>query len=547
MPSKSIADQLVKDFSNLFFHYFPSIATSIGIHDYDQLLAPSSHKVWEDFPTELKAWKTRLAQVEHSILTPAEQEDFGLLVKTAELACFKYETRQFWRKNPGFALEYATWQVEMQLQRTFAPFIDRIHNIIALLSQLPGFLLAIRDWPQNPVALWTKKAITSAEGIPKLYEHIMKTSKQQLPREVLDELQQAVQLASHAVEDHKSWLEGTVLPKAKGSWVLGPEHYRELLALQQSPLTIPEMEALAQHFLSETREQLAEVAEIILPGGSIEDAVEEIKEDHPADFEETLEAYKAAMRATRQFILDKRLATIPPDEKLLLVETPPHLRPFIPAAAYEFPAKYDPVQEGIFFVTPPEADGKLLRSHNYGNIQLIGLHEGYPGHHLQGVCSLRAASLAKAVSSRPVETVEGWALYCEWMMEEHGFSLSPAGKFAQLQGTLMRAVRVLVDIGMGMGRMSVKDTAAYLVQEANIEKGRAQMEAELYTTLPAYFAGYLVGAHLIIELKKRACAHQGRDFDERAFHDLLLSSMFLTIPSIEQKMQALGWLPGSDI
>jgi uncharacterized protein (DUF885 family) len=358
-------------------------------------------------------------------------------------------------------------------------------------------------------------------------------------------VRQASKLACQALEEHKSWLEASVLPEAKGSWVLGSKNYERIRELRQSPLAIPEMENLAQRFLQETRKKIMEVTEQIVPGGAVEDALEKVQEDRPADFEGVMQAYQEAMQATREFILEKDLATIPPDEKLHLLETPPHLRPFFPGAAYTPPAKYDPVQEGIFYVTPPTVDGRLQRSHNYGNIQFTAVHEGYPGHHLQFVCSLRAASFAKALADEPVETVEGWALYCEWMMQEHRFAFSPAARFAQLKYTLMRVARVFIDIQMGTGRMSVKEAAEYLVREAYLEESRAKGEAQMYTGRPGYFTGYLVGAHLITQLKKQAIAYQGKDFNERAFHDLLLSSAFLTIPAIEQRMKALDWLPES--
>jgi hypothetical protein len=181
LSSKKTAHKLVDEYSQLLFRYMPGFATAIGIHDYDQDLPPSSSRIWEEYPAEAKAWKGRLLQVDQSTLSHAEQEDLHLLSKSAELLIFRGETLQYWRKNPSYALWIASWQVEMQFQRNFAPYTDRIRNIIALLSQIPSFLPATRDWLQNPVKLWTKRAIASAEGIPKLYDSIVKTSEDRVP------------------------------------------------------------------------------------------------------------------------------------------------------------------------------------------------------------------------------------------------------------------------------------------------------------------------------------------------------------------------------
>lgn len=442
-------------------------------------------------------------------------------------------------------MNFAIGQIFFLYQREFAPFPERLPNIIALLKQLPDYLLGARSWVQDPVELWTRKAIASAEGIPTFLQSILARAEGVVAKDTCLKLQQVTERGIEAIKSHKTWLEAKVLPQAKGSWALGADNYEKLLSIKQAPLSIPDMEALAEKVLKETKAQLRRLANELVPGGTVEDAATKVKQDHPSTFEEVVKEYEKALTATREFILDKGLATIPPDEKLRLRETPPFLRPFIPLAAYLDPAKYDPVQEGLFYVTPPGEDGKLLEEHNYGAIGYTTLHEGYPGHHLQAACSLKTASFGKALCECPIETTEGWALYCEWMMEEQGFTLSPAAKFEQLRATLMRAIRVLVDIRMGKGLMSVEEAAAYLVREAYVEKSRALMEAELYTFLPTYFTGYLVGAHQIATLKEKSQTHQGDDFNERAFHDLILSSYFFTIATIEQRMRERGWLPPS--
>src|SRR4029078_13507808 len=80
--------------------------------------------------------------------------------------------------------------------------------------------------------------------------------------------------------------------------------------------------------------------------------VDRIKSDHPATFEEALDAHRDVMGRGRQQLTDRQIATVPPDERIEVVETPDYLRNVIPFAAYFSPPKFDATPEGIYIVPP---------------------------------------------------------------------------------------------------------------------------------------------------------------------------------------------------
>src|SRR5207247_6321767 len=131
------------------------------------------------------------------------------------------------------------------------------------------------------------------------------------------------------------------------------------------------------------------------------------------------------------FIRQPDPARIPQNEELTVTETPSYLRHVIPCAAYNAPPRFEARKQGFYMVTPVEDKPAMLREHSYAGTRNTAVHEGYPGHHLQLTCASLNPSHARILGDA-VETVEGWAHYCEDMMKEAGLSEDPKTKFVQL-------------------------------------------------------------------------------------------------------------------
>ncbi len=98
------------------------------------------------------------------------------------------------------------------------------------------------------------------------------------------------------------------------------------------------------------------------------------------------------------------------------------------------------------------------------NLVSTWYHEGVPGHHLQlAQWTSVAGSLSTfqtvvgAVGAVGAD-VEGWALYAERLMDELDFLTDPGARLGYLEGQQLRAVRVVIDIGMHLG-LPVPDDA----------------------------------------------------------------------------------------
>jgi len=255
-----------------------------------------------------------------------------------------------------------------------------------------------------------------------------------------------------------------------------------------------------------TKEQMEALAEEIDPDKSVEEILEASKQDHPPA-DGLLDAYREAMDSARQHVIDHEIVTIPEDEELRIVATPAYLRPVIPYAAYMPPGILEEEQEGIFLVTPVDPDApeeqqeEKLRGHPYSELPITALHEAYPGHHLQLVWSNRRDKIVRRMGMfLSTLFIEGWAFYCEELMEELGYIDAPVQRLGRLNGQLWRAARIILDVSLHTRDMTVEEAEAFLVENANLEPGDAKAEVRRYTGTPTQPQSYLMGKLAILDL-----------------------------------------------
>jgi uncharacterized protein (DUF885 family) len=127
------------------------------------------------------------------------------------------------------------------------------------------------------------------------------------------------------------------------------------------------------------------------------------------------------------------------------------------------------------------------------------------------------------------ETVEGWAHYCEQMMAEKGFIKDAESKLIQVNDAIWRAVRIIVDVKLSRGEMSFEEAVQTLMKEAALSQEGAVAEVRRYTQTPGYPLSYLLGKHLILQLKKEMKQKMGSKFDEKLFHDTITANGYLPI------------------
>ena len=331
------------------------------------------------------------------------------------------------------------------------------------------------------------------------------------------ELEEASAKTAAALSSYVEWL--SQVP-CQGEPTLGRPLFEKLLQVRELGMTADQILHLGEEYLCREKEHLDVLSSGINPQLSVEQVRTQIREDHPPTFQDALKKYEEAIEKVRNLVLTEKIASIPEGERLIVEETPVFLRHIVPTAAYFPPAPFEDDQMGIYFVTPVEQH--LLTEHDNSSLINTSAHEAYPGHHLQAVWANRNPSLVRQLSCAP-EFVEGWAHYCEEVMRYHGLGDVKA-QFVQTVDIIFRAVRIIIDVSLHCRTMSFDQALAFLQKETGMSPNTALAEVKRYTKTPAYPLSYLLGKHMLLELREDVKNHLGKAYSEQSFHDILLQA-----------------------
>ncbi len=514
-------DAFMKGFFDWYMEWDPLTATSMGLHERDHLLPHGDRAAILEETKRAKAALRRAERFDAKSLSPGKRIDLGVLRNALRLWIFQNEELRIWESRPGGAEDLGA-AVFLVFMRNFAPLPARLESVTGRLEAAPRYLQETKTRVRTPTKLWCEIGLESTAQTPAFLGIIESAGKEAMAAADFARLQEAGAKTREALADQERWMRGELLPKASDRVGIGAAKFRRLLALRELGLTVDQVYALGKKFLRESRRELERLAKEIPGGGTVEQAKAAVKGDHPADWPGVLAYTAKTMEDGKRFILEHDLATIPPNEVLRVIETPTYLRHLLPFAAYNAPGHFDKVQEGLYMVTPYEDKPEMLTENSYAGTRNTAVHEGYPGHHLQLSCANLNPSLARLLSFGSVETVEGWAHYCEAMMKEKGFGDDPATRFAQMLDQLWRAARIIIDVDLHCGRMTFDQAVDFLVAECGFERPGAVGEVKRYSYTPAYPLSYLTGKHLILELRKDVKKGLGRQYTDKFFHDTYL-------------------------
>ena len=522
----------------------PEYATFLGLHDpYDTQLADGSSKnVYRNLELS-KQWVDKMkATVRYEALSGDHKIDWKVIENFYERDKFSVYEQRVWERSPD-AFDHIGGVLFVMLTRNYAPIEKRVEGIVERLERLPLYLeqFQTRFEKSKPVKLWTEVAVESGREVPALFQFIVEATKGMVSGSLHKRLTKAVMNLQRPIEQHMQWLQ-SLLPRTEKEWALGKEKFENLLKLRGLDLTSAEIYSLGVRYLKELKDEREKLAEQIAPGKGIKGVLESIEVKAPKTFEEALKATRDEMEKSRDFVIKNDIATVNREDKLHVEETPAFMAPLTPFAALIPSAKFDKQQEGIYIVTRPKDVENLGKHFNYASIPGTAVHEGFPGHFLQGAMSNRG-SLVR-LFARGIETIEGWAHYCEEMMSEHGFIKGLEAQFMKTNDAIMRAVRIIVDVKLSRGEMSFDEAVNMLMKEAEMSKEGAVAEVRRYTLTPGYQLSYLLGKHLILKLREDIKKRMGKKFSVKFFHDTILANGELPICLLrevfEMKLAELG-------
>jgi uncharacterized protein (DUF885 family) len=172
-------------------------------------------------------------------------------------------------------------------------------------------------------------------------------------------------------------------------------------------------------------------------------------------------------------------------------------------------------------------------------MEALTLHEAVPGHHLQ---IARAQELKDLPDFRRNGTytayVEGWGLYAESLGDDIGFYSDAYSKFGQLTYEMWRAVRLVVDTGMHALGWSRQQAIDFMLENTAKTENDVIVEIDRYIVWPGQALAYKLGELKIKELRAKAKAELGDNFDLRRFHNAVLDNGPLPLSVLESQINA---------
>ncbi len=518
-----------------YFELRPAEAIYYGVEGYDHLLNDYSDETFKAEKAFAEESLAKLRQIDRSRLDPDEVIDGALLEGKLVIQSYEHAKEDYRLKWPDIYLPNDAIYI-----LTVRPTNDFAGNLLSRLERAPALIRqGIENLSRpaaNPPRLWTEMAIDGAQGGLAFLDNLASHPKVQESGMDGAALRRALDRAKSAVGDFATFLERDLLARSRGLYAVGEAHYNLLLRHKHFlDHDAQSLLALGEDLFATTKKQLGELAQELAPGKTIEDVARAIQDKHPSA-DEILPAYQKAMRAARDFVSENSLVSFPSKEELHVVHTPEFRRHEIPFAAYLSPSPKDPNQVGYYYVTPV-ADDDLLREHNWVGLENTSVHESYPGHHLQFSIanSIPAASTLPRLMNESAVFYEGWALYCEQLMQEQGFLKTKAHRFVMLKDRLWRALRIIIDVKTQTGQMTYDEAADLMVRELHFPRAQACGDLNWYSQSPAGPMGYALGWSMINRLRDQEQKRLGSKFSLREFHDKLLSAGSISLALVEQR------------
>ena len=167
---------------------------------------------------------------------------------------------------------------------------------------------------------------------------------------------------------------------------------------------------------------------------------------------------------------------------------------------------------------------------------VLTLHECEPGHSFQAAVALETPGPAFRKQTYFSGFGEGWGLYCEWLGTLMGIYRTPYEEFGRESYEMWRAARLVIDTGVHHYGWSRDQAIAYLAGHTALSQREVENEVDRYISWPGQALAYKLGEIAIRHERAKAEQALGAKFDQRWFHDKLLSLGSVPLPVFEAEM-----------
>ena len=517
----------VDSYFDSLYAFSPTAATAAGFHQYDNRIDDLSAATMTRRIATLQAQLARLDSLRATKLSLDDSIDAAMLDGAIRAETQDEATIKSWQKNPMNYVALAGGAVDLLMKRNFAPPAERLKSVTARLRGIPPVLAEMRANVSNPPREFTDLAMRIAGGSVGFFKGDVATWARDAAG-----ADSAAFRAFTAVNDSVAaamasaakWLQVDLMSKSHGSFAIGAQEFANKLRYDEmTDIPLDRLLALGEADLEKNYKDFVATAQKVAPGKNVHDAYAVLMNEHPSAAN-LIPSAKSTVEGIRKFLVDHQIVDIPSDVRPIVTETPPYARNGS-FASMDTPGAFESkATEAFYYVTPPEKDWDAkhieehLRLFNPSVMQLITVHEVFPGHYLQFIYAKQFPTKTRKLLAA-ASNVEGWAHYTEQMMVDEGLGAGdPKIRLAQLEEALLRDCRWVVGMKEHTQGMTVEQGAKLFVDKCFQEPANGYEEARRGAYNPTYLY-YTLGKLEIYKLRADYQKAKGSAFTLRDFHD----------------------------
>lgn len=522
----------------------PLDATLLGDHRFDSKLDDVSLEARQKWLDHYREQLRKLEQnIRYDLLDRTGQIDFEIWRDELKRNIWLNENTNPFAEDPRVYGNYINDSVYLLLAQSTLPIEQNVANAIARIQQIPRIIETARATINNPPRSILDTAIAQNKGAIDFYENGI---YELIGIESLrDSIRQVTPQAIEALKSYQLFLENDVLPKANGQWRVGKEKFdQKLQQVLDVQLTADQVlrDALAE--FDRVQNDMYVIARQLwsryfpgrpLPADNSEGrremvaaVVSAVSQEHGQPAALIADARKS-VKDIQDFITNRDILRLPAKDRCQVIEMP-EFRRGNSLAYLDSALPLDPDGFSYYAISPPPKQwnqkriDSFLEEYNDHMLQILSIHEAYPGHYVQLQYSNQTPSLIRRVLQSGTY-IEGWAVYTEQMMLDQGYGDGSLPlRLNQLKFYLRAVCNTILDHRMHCTQMTDQEALNFLTREAYQSDGEALLKIVRAKQSSVQLSTYFAGRMAFYRLREMIQREQGDAFDLGRYHEAVLEN-----------------------
>jgi uncharacterized protein (DUF885 family) len=551
-------ESFFKSYLDERFRLRPVEATKLGDHRFDSQLEDVSPQARQGWLAQTRRTLRELpSQVKYSQLSRPSQIDFEIFKHDLETEIWLAKNTKPFEEDPRTYNDYINDSVYVLLTQSTLPKETNVANCIARMFQIPRVIASAKQTLTHPPKPVLETAIRQNRGSISFYESELFQLAGQTDQ--LEKLKSAAKPIVATLKEYQKFLEGELMSRATGNWRLGRAKFnRKLELVLDAGISADQVVADAKAENGRVLRDMYVVARQLwsryfpkeaLPPDDVEgrrftitQIIAAVSKEHGKS-ENLLPDARATVDRIKTFIREHDILRLPEPDHCQVVEMP-EFRRGNSLAYLENAPPLDPQASSMYAVSPPPSDWgperveTFLEEYNQHMLQILTIHEGYPGHYVQLEYANRAGSPIRRVLGSGVY-IEGWAVYGEQTMLDQGYGEGDLRlRLMQLKFYLRAVVNAILDHQMHCGQMTDDEAMKLLVEGAFQSEGEARLKLIRAKQSSTQLSTYFVGRMAHYRLRQKLERDLGDRFVLARFHEAVLEQGSIPVKYLPELVRA---------